>query len=345
MYDLKENSWLKFLTGRNTILIRNELEFKLLYDFTKEVGLPTIFKKNNTYQEWENICKINNLDCSDGILFEFDANKGISFYTEIEQSIEWYGNVPLTVECLRSYFDKTAATKEGNYNKYIDRVIWNTFDQDICSNVVNHHMLDKMSEKKTLKAKEQYCIQYVYYEVSDERTHKERYSEESGLYKKPIDKKQLKLFADYVLYYWKNNENMKFRKVEYPNGLCEVFDLNGKEVDFCKSYNKEIYQKYINSIAEIKYPYYKYPELYHEYKRGNIEHCDFSMYKLKEMNKEDYYIFNKDALSLTKEDKEYVELKPFDIEDFLNEEFELMPNYKRKDKSLTIEENTEEIEK
>ena len=43
MYDLEENNWLKFLTGKNTILIRDEVEFKLLYDFTKEVGLPTIF--------------------------------------------------------------------------------------------------------------------------------------------------------------------------------------------------------------------------------------------------------------------------------------------------------------
>lgn len=338
MYDLKENSWLKFLTGHNMILIRNELEFKLLYDFTKEVGLPTIFENNNTYQEWENICKINNLDCSDGILFEFDANKGISFYTEIEQSINWYGDVPLTVECLRSYFDKTAATKEGNYNKYIDRVIWNTFDQDICSNVVNHHMLDKMSEKKTLKEKETFCINYTYATVIEDRR-------KSGLYKKPIDKKQLKLFADYVLYYWKNNEKMRFRKIEYPNGLCEVLDLNGKNVEFCKKYNREIYQKYINSIAEINYPYYKYPELYHEYKRGDVEHFDFLMYKLEDINKDDYDNFNKYALSLAKEDKEYVELKQFDIEEFLNEEFELMPNYKGKDKSLTIEENIEEIEK
>lgn len=338
MYDLKENSWLKFLTGHNTILIRNELEFKLLYDFTKEVGLPTIFENNNSYQEWENICKINNLDCSDGILFEFDANKGISFYTEIEQSIDWYGDVPLTVECLRSYFDKTAPTKEGNYNKYIDRVIWNTFDQDICSNIVNYHMLDKMSEKKTLKEKETFCINYTYAAVIEDRR-------KSGLYKKPIDKKQLKLFADYVLYYWKNNENMRFRKIEYPNGLCEVLDLNGKNVEFCKKYNREIYQKYINSIAEINYPYYKYPELYHEYKRGDVEHFDFLMYKLEDINKDDYDNFNKYALSLTKEDKEYVDLKPFDIEEFLNEEFELMPNYKGKDKSLTIEENIEEIEK
>lgn len=338
MYDLKENSWLEFLTGHNTILIRNELEFKLLYDFTKEVGLPTIFENNNTYQEWENICKINNLDCSDGILFEFDANKGISFYTEIEQSIDWYGDVPLTVECLRSYFDKTAPTKEGNYSKYIDRVIWNTFDQDICRNIVNYHMLDKMSEKKTLKEKETFCINYTYATVIEDRR-------KSGLYKKPIDKKQLKLFADYVLYYWKNNENMRFRKIEYPNGLCEVLDLNGKNVEFCKKYNREIYQKYINSITEINYPYYKYPELYHEYKRGDVEHFDFLMYKLEDINKDDYDNFNKYALSLAKEDKEYVELKQFDIEEFLNEEFELMPNYKGKDKSLTIEENIEEIEK
>ena len=338
MYNLKENSWLKFLTGQNTILIRNEIEFQLLYDFTKEVGLPTIFESNTTFEAWENICKINNLDCSNGILFEFDANKGISFYTEIEQSIEWYGDVPLTVECLRSYFDKTAATKEGNYNKYIDRVIWNTFDQDICSNVVNYHMLDKMSEKKTLKEKETFCINYTYETVKEDRR-------KYGLYKKPIDKKQLKLFADYVLYYWMNNENMKFRKIEYSNGSCKVLDLNGKNVEFCKKYNREIYQKYINSIASINYPYYKYPELYHVYKRGDVEHFDFLMYKLEDINKDDYDNFNKCAWSLTKEDKEYVELKPFDIEGFLNEEFELMPNYKGKEISLTIEENTEEIEK
>lgn len=338
MYDLEENNWLKFLTGKNTILIRDEVEFKLLYDFTKEVGLPTIFEKMNTFKEWKSLCKINNLDCSNGILFEFDVNKGISFYTEIEQSIDWYGDVPLTVECLRSYFDNTSPTKEGHYNKYIDKIIWNTFEQDICSNVVNYEMLDRMSEKKTLKEKETFCINYTYETVIEDRR-------KSGLYKKQIDKKQLKLFADYVLYYWKNNEHMQFRKVEYPNGLFEVLDLNGKNVEFCKKYNKEIYQKYINSIASINYPYYKYPKLYHVYKRGDVEHFDFSMHKLKEMNKEDYYIFNKDAWSLTKEDKEYVELKPFDIEGFLNEEFELMPNYKGKEKSLTIEENTEEIEK
>ena len=344
MYDLEENSWLKFLTGKNTILIRDEVEFKLLYDFIKEVGLPTIFEKMNTFKEWESLCKINNLDCSNGILFEFDAYKGISFYTEIEQSIDWHGDVPLTVECLHSYFDKTAATKEGYYNKYIDRVIWNTFDKDICSNVANHEMLDRMSEKMTLREKEQYCIRYIYNAVTEERSHKERYSEKSGLYRKPVDKKQLKLFADYVLYYWKNNENMLFRKIEDRNGFIKSYDLNGNDVDFCKKYNREIYQKYINSIASINYPYYKYPELYHEYKRGDVEHFDFLMYKLEDINKDDYDTFNKAAWSLTKADKEYVELKPFDIEEFLNEEFKLMPNYKGKEKNANIEENLEEIE-
>ena len=344
MYDLEENNWLKFLTGKNTILIRDEVEFKLLYDFTKEVGLPTIFEKMNTFKEWKSLCKINNLDCSNGILFEFDVNKGISFYTEIEQSIDWYGDVPLTVECLRSYFDNTSPTKEGHYNKYIDRIIWNTFEQDICSNVVNYEMLDRMSEKNTLREKEQYCIQYVYNEVTEERSHKERYSEKSGLYRKTVDKKRLKLFADYVLYYWQNNENMLFRKIKDRNGFVKSYDLNGNDVYFCKKYNGEIYQKYINSTASINYPYYKYPELYHEYKRGDIEHFDFLMYKLKDINKDDYDTFNKAAWSLAKEDKEYAELKPFDIEGFLNKEFELMPNYKGKEKNANIEENLEEIE-
>lgn len=237
----------------------------------------------------------------------------------------------LTIESLRSYFDSTKAERGSHYTSYIDRIIWNTFEQDICSNVVNYEMLDGMSEKKTLKEKEQYCIRYVYNVVTEERNHKERYSDASGLYKKPVDKKQLKLFADYVLYYWKNNENMCFRKIVDRNGFVDMYDMNGNDVYLCKEHNIKLYQKHIKSIASKKYPYDKYPQMYLSYEKGGIKHIDFLTYKLKDTNKDDYADFDKKAWTLAKADKEYVELKPFDIERFLNEEFELMPNYKGKE--------------
>ena len=127
---------------------------------------------------------------------------------------------------------------------------------------------------------------------------------------------------------------MCFRKIVDRNGYIKIYDLNGNDVIFCDNHNIELYKKYINSIASIKYPYDKYPQMYWVYKKGGIEHFDISMYTLHNTNKDDYDIFDKKARSLTKADKEYVELKPFDIEGFLNEEFELMPNYKGKEEII-----------
>ena len=314
----KNNEWIQFLSGQKAMKVQNMVEYKIICDFMEDIGI-----QNNT-----DMSKINEiLEKAESIYISFDENQNVLVKNNGNKN-------DLTIECLRSYFDSPKAKRESPYTSYIDRIIWNTFEQDICSNVVNYGMLDEMSKKKTLREKEQYCIQYVYNEVTEERSHKERYSATSGLYKKPVDKKQLKLFADYVLYYWRNNKNMRFRKIVDRNGYIKIYDLNGNDVIFCDNHNIELYKKYINSIASIKYPYDKYPQMYWVYKKGGIEHFDISMYTLHNTNKDDYDIFDKKARSLTKADKEYVELKPFDIEGFLNEEFELMPNYKGKEEII-----------
>lgn len=311
----KNNEWIQFLSGQKAMIVQNLVEYKTICDFMEDIGI-----QNNT-----DMSKINKmLDKTENMYISFDENQNILVKDNGNEN-------DLTIESLRSYFDSTKAERGNHYTSYIDRIIWNTFEQDICSNVVNYEMLDGMSEKKTLKEKEQYCIRYVYNEVSEERNHKERYSDASGLYKKPVDKKQLKLFADYVLYHWRNNEDMRFRKIVDRNGFVDMYDMNGNDVYLCKEHNIKLYQKYIKSIASKKYPYDKYPQMYLAYEKGGIKHIDFLTYKLKDTNKDDYAIFDKKAWTLAKADKEYVELKPFDIERFLNEEFELMPNYKGKE--------------
>ena len=313
----KNNEWIQFLSGQKAIKIQNMVGYKTICDFMEDIGIQNdtdMSQINKMIEKTENIYIYISFDENQNVLVKDNGNEN-----------------DLTIESLRTYFDSPKAERESRYTSYIDRIIWNTFDHDICSNVVNYGMLDGMAEKKTLKEKEQYCIRYVYNEVTEERSHKERYSAASGLYKKPVDKNQLKLFADYVLYYWRNYEDMRFRKIVDRNGFIKNYDLNGNNVDLCRVHNKELYKKYINSIASIKYPYDKNPEFYQVYEKGGIKHIDFLTYKLKDINKDEYDIFDKNAWSLTKADKEYVELKPFDIEGFLNEEFELMPNYKGKE--------------
>lgn len=311
----KNNEWIQFLSGQKAMKVQNVVEYKTICDFMEDIGI-----QNNT-----DMSKINKmLDKTENIYISFDENQNILVKDNGNEN-------DLTIESLRPYFDSPKAERTSPYTSYIDRIIWNTLEQDICSNVVHYGMLDRMSEKRTLKEKEQYCIRYVYNAVTEERSHKERYSDASGLYKKPVDKKQLKLFADYVLYHWKNNEDIRFRKIVDRNGYITRYDLNGNDVNLCKKHNIELYKKYINSIASKKYPYDKYPTMYRVYAKGGIEHFDISTYGLQNTNKDDYAAFNKKAWALAKADKEYVELKPFDIESFLNEEFELMPNYKGKE--------------
>lgn len=86
-----------FLSTRNTIEIRNEDDFdnfiKLLESHTViDEVLPNA--KSRKYDYWVNLVTINSNGKFD-LVFEFDAEKGITFYTDRTMSVEWYGKEPI----------------------------------------------------------------------------------------------------------------------------------------------------------------------------------------------------------------------------------------------------------
>lgn len=90
---------LLFFGTRNTIEIRSEDDFdnfiKLLesHAMIDEV-LPN--KKSRKYDYWVNLVTLNSKGKYD-LVFEFDEEKGLTFYTDRTASIEWYGKEPITL--------------------------------------------------------------------------------------------------------------------------------------------------------------------------------------------------------------------------------------------------------
>ncbi len=93
------NNFLKFITGQGTILVRDGKEFckflKLLKDHKAEdiLGLSA---ERKTYAFWTHIAIINGRNPKI-MCFEYQPGKGISWYNNIKQPTEWYGEAPIVL--------------------------------------------------------------------------------------------------------------------------------------------------------------------------------------------------------------------------------------------------------
>ncbi len=112
--------WLDFLSGINTIKITNEYEFNRFKKFLDDIGLGKLLNNYRDYYDWQHLSVINNHD-PNCILFEYQPGKGMTFGSTIEESKDWHGEEPLTVNDLDSFYkNSNIINKELEEEKYED---------------------------------------------------------------------------------------------------------------------------------------------------------------------------------------------------------------------------------
>lgn len=98
-----DSKWLELFTGINTIIVNNEIEFNKFNKFLYDIGLGHLLKDYKTFSDWQHLAKINNRP-TDYLIFEFQIGKGMTFGYTKEDSKSWYGEDPLTVNDLDSFY-------------------------------------------------------------------------------------------------------------------------------------------------------------------------------------------------------------------------------------------------
>jgi len=104
-------SWIEFLSGRNVIKVTNEDEFKMFKSFLKECGLLEILNKEREFSDWESLAVINNKQ-PDIFLFEYNNHKGLTWWDNIKEAIDWYGIEPIEISDLQEFFERKDSINE-----------------------------------------------------------------------------------------------------------------------------------------------------------------------------------------------------------------------------------------
>lgn len=89
--------WIEFLSGNNTLLINNEIEFNQFKRFLEQKGMINILRKDTEFYNWQHLAGINGKP-TNYIIFEYDNYKGLTFGYTIEESKNWYEKDPLTIK-------------------------------------------------------------------------------------------------------------------------------------------------------------------------------------------------------------------------------------------------------
>lgn len=103
--------WLDFLAGINTLMITSETEFNKFRDFLDDIGLGGLLKNDREFFNWQRLSKINGYD-PNCIIFEFQPGKGMTFGYDKESSKEWYGEYPLTIDVIDSFYNNSKLVKK-----------------------------------------------------------------------------------------------------------------------------------------------------------------------------------------------------------------------------------------
>jgi len=98
-------SWIEFLSGRNVIKVTNENEFNMFKNFLNECGLVEILNTELTFSDWQRLALINGKQ-SDIFLFEYNNHKGLTWWDNIKEAIDWYGEKPIEISELQEFFER-----------------------------------------------------------------------------------------------------------------------------------------------------------------------------------------------------------------------------------------------
>lgn len=100
---MRELWYLVFLSGDNTIIVRNEREFYALKHIMGVLGKGKEFDIFGDYSKCKHLFEINGRH-EDYMIFEHQMYKGFSFGYTIQSSEDWYGAKPIEMEKLEEEF-------------------------------------------------------------------------------------------------------------------------------------------------------------------------------------------------------------------------------------------------
>lgn len=111
------HAWITFLSGRNVIKVTNENEFNTFKKFLEKCGLLYILKDDLEYKDWQHLAEINNKN-TNIFLFEYHNEKGITWWDNIKEAEDWYGEKPIEINELNEFLDiKNMEQKEDTKAK------------------------------------------------------------------------------------------------------------------------------------------------------------------------------------------------------------------------------------
>lgn len=111
--------WIDFLSGTNVLKVTNEIQFNQFRDFLNECGLLEILGKDTSYEDWQRLAQINGKD-ENMFLFEYNNYKGITWWDNEKEAVDWYDKEPLEVSDLAELFERKTMAKSFENDKEID---------------------------------------------------------------------------------------------------------------------------------------------------------------------------------------------------------------------------------
>lgn len=168
------NQILLFINTKNTIEIKDKEEFTIFIQALEETGyLNEVLPKQEArnYEYWQNLVYLNSKGQYD-LVFEFDTNKGITFYTDRQISINWYQKEPLRLPevdkekickfCKTEHVPFILTTIEASNDKY--KVCPNCFarylDEIIKAETI-HHKCDCCNSHDVLQITTSFATYYL----------------------------------------------------------------------------------------------------------------------------------------------------------------------------------------
>ncbi len=121
------HDWIKFLSGYNVIKVTNEKEFDVLKNFLSKCGLLYVLNNDLEFKYWQHLAEINNKN-PNMFLFEYHNEKGITWWDNIKEAEDYYGEKPIEVTQLNEFFD--AVNKENLQEKNTENTIENESEND-----------------------------------------------------------------------------------------------------------------------------------------------------------------------------------------------------------------------
>lgn len=98
------HDWIKFLSGYNVIKVTNEKEFDVFKNFLSKCGLLYVLNNDLEFKYWQHLAEINNKN-PNIFLFEYHNEKGITWWDNIKDAEDYYGEKPIEVTQLNEFFD------------------------------------------------------------------------------------------------------------------------------------------------------------------------------------------------------------------------------------------------